>query len=98
MKGSVYLRICFYTITASLLLVSAACSNQNGTARTILGTANALVMDHPEAALDTLMTLNSKSVAGFNRSDKVFYNLLLTEAKYKIKGFLCLFKNGFKSG
>lgn len=83
MKGSVYLRICFYTITASLLLVSAACSNQNGTARTILGTANALVMDHPEAALDTLMTLNSKSVAGFNRSDKVFYNLLLTEAKYK---------------
>lgn len=83
MKDMTFSRICFRIITASFLLLSAACSDPNRDVKSILSAADALVMSRPEEALDTLMTIDNHSVKSLNRRDQSFYNLLRTEAKYK---------------
>lgn len=83
MKDMAFARTCFRIITASCLLLSAACSDPNRDVKSILSAADALVMSQPEGALDTLMTIDNHSVKSLNRRDQSFYNLLRTEAKYK---------------
>lgn len=83
MKDMAFARTCFRIITASCLLLSAACSDPNRNVKSILSAADALVMSQPEEALDTLQTIDASSSKNMNAADKALYDLLITEARFK---------------
>lgn len=70
-------------LLAVLLLSAAACSDRSAQARLAMAAADSLMMTEPQAALDTLMTIDSTDAAGLPRADRALYTLLRTEAEYK---------------
>lgn len=74
-------------LTAVMLTILAAalsCSGRrNAQVRQTLTVADSLIMTQPQAALDTLITIDSSDAADLPRADKAFYTLLRTESKYK---------------
>ena len=71
------------TLLAALLLSAAACSDRNAQARLTIAAADSLMMTDPQAALDTLLTIDSADAARLPRADRALYTLLRTEAEYK---------------
>ena len=51
--------------------------------RQALAAADSLMMTDPQAALDTIMTIDSADAARLPRADRALYTLLRTEAEYK---------------
>ena len=70
-------------LLAVLLLSAAACSDRNAQARLAMAAADSLMTADPQAALDTLKTIDSSDAASLPRADRAFYTLLRTEAEYK---------------
>ena len=70
-------------VTVILLLSIASCSDRDAQVRQTLAAADSLMMTEPQAALDTLMTIDSSDAAEPPRADRAFYTLLRTEAEYK---------------
>ena len=70
-------------LTAFFLLSAISCSDRSGHIRSALAAADSLMMTQPQAALDTLMTIDSTDAARLPRADRAFYTLLRTEAEYK---------------
>ena len=70
-------------LLAALLLSAVACSDRNAQARLAMAAADSLMTADPQAALDTLMTIDSTDAAGLPRADRALYTLLRTEAEYK---------------
>ena len=48
-----------------------------------MAAADSLITAAPQAALDTLMTIDSSDAESLPRADRAFYTLLRTEAGYK---------------
>lgn len=74
------------TVLAAALLLPAvfSCSgSRNAQVRQALAAADSLMLTQPQAALDTLMTIDSTDAGKLPRADKAFYTLLHTEAEYK---------------
>ena len=75
------------TLTAVMLTILAtalSCSSKrNAQVRQTLASADSLMTADPQAALNTLMTIDSSDAAGLPRADRAFYTLLRTEAEYK---------------
>ena len=74
------------TVLAAALLLPAvfSCSgSRNAQVRQALAAADLLMLTQPQAALDTLMTIDSTDAGKLPRADKAFYTLLHTEAEYK---------------
>jgi len=67
----------------SMLPVVFSCSDRNAQARLTMAAADSLITAAPQAALDTLMTIDSSDAARLPRADRVFHTLLRTEAEYK---------------
>ena len=70
-------------LLAVLLLSAAACSDRNAQARLAMAAADSLMTADPQAALDTLKTIDSSDASSLPRADRAFYTLLRTEAGYK---------------
>ena len=70
-------------LLAALLLSAAACSDRNAQACLTIAAADSLMMTDPQAALDTIMTIDSADAARLPRADRALYALLRTEAEYK---------------
>ena len=70
-------------LTAFFLLSAMSCSDRSGHIRSALAAADSLMMTQPQAALDTLMSIDSSDAGKLSRADKAFYTLLHTEAEYK---------------
>ena len=70
-------------LTAFFLLSAMSCSDRSGHISSTLAAADSLMMTEPQAALDTLMTIDSTDAARLPRADRAFYTLLRTEAEYK---------------
>ena len=70
-------------LTAFFLLSAMSCSDRSGHIRSALAAADSLMMTQPQAALDTLMSIDSSDAGKLSRADKAFYTLLRTEAEYK---------------
>ena len=70
-------------LLAVLLLSAAACSDRNAQARLAMAAADSLMTADPQAALDTLKTIDSSDAASLPRADRAYYTLLRTEAEYK---------------
>lgn len=66
-----------------LLLSVLSCSLREERGQSVLANADSLMMTKPQAALDTLLTLDSSSVAALRSRDRAYYTLLMTEARYK---------------
>ena len=64
-------------------LSAMSCSDRSGHIRSALAAADSLMMTQPQAALDTLMSIDSSDAGKLSRADKAFYTLLRTEAEYK---------------
>ena len=74
------------SVTTAAILLSAvfSCSvRRDAQVRQVLAAADSLMMTEPQAALDTLMTIDSSDAAGLPRADRAFYTMLRTEAEYK---------------
>lgn len=74
------------TLPAVIILLSAvfSCSDRrDAQVRQVLATADSLMMIEPQAALDTLMSIDSTYAGKLPRADRAFYTLLRTEAEYK---------------
>ncbi len=73
------------TALAAALFLQAviSCTDRNAQVHQTLAAADSLMMTEPQAALDTLMTIDSSDAAGLPRADRAFYTLLRTEAEYK---------------
>ena len=74
------------TLPAVIILLSAvfSCSDRRSAqVRQVLATADSLMMIEPQAALDTLMSIDSTYAGKLPRADRAFYTLLRTEAEYK---------------
>lgn len=65
------------------LLSAMSCSDRSGHIRSTLTAADSLMMTQPQAALDTLMSIDSSDTWKLPRADKDFCTLLKTEAGYK---------------
>lgn len=80
---------CAYTailISAAVLLllsVAFSCSDRDAQVRQTLAAADSLMTAEPQAALDTLMSIDSSDAEKLPRADRAFYTLLRTEAEYK---------------
>ena len=66
-----------------MLPVVFSCSDRNAQARLTMAAADSLITAAPQAALDTLMTIDSSDAARLPRADRAFHTLLRTEAEYK---------------
>ena len=66
-----------------MLSVVLSCSDRNAQARLTMAAADSLITAAPQAALDTLMTIDSSDAARLPRADRAFHTLLRTEAEYK---------------
>ena len=74
------------SVTTAAFLLSAvfSCSGRRDTqVPQALAAADSLMMTEPQAALDTLMTIDSSDAEKLPRADRAFYTLLRTEAEYK---------------
>ena len=74
------------SVTTAAILLSAvfSCSGRrDAQVRQVLTAADSLMMTEPQAALDTLMTIDSSDAEKLPRADRAFYTLLRTEAEYK---------------
>ena len=74
------------SVTTAAFLLSAvfSCSGRRDTqVPQALAAADSLMMTEPQAALDTLMTIDSTDAAGLPRAYRALYTLLRTEAEYK---------------
>ena len=71
-------------LSAVIVLLSAAsCSDRSGQASSALAAADSLMMAQPQAALDTLNSIDSTDVREMRNRDRALYTLLRTEAEYK---------------
>lgn len=73
-------------LSAVLCLSIVSCSDRTSSRSRIQGVlsaADSLMMTDPQAALDTLLTVDSAEVARMRRGVHAFYTLLRTEAEYK---------------
>ena len=74
------------TLPAVIILLSAvfSCSDRRSAqVRQVLAAADSLMMIEPQAALDTIMSIDSTYAGKLPRADRAFYTLLRTEAEYK---------------
>ena len=67
----------------AILLAASSCSGRNGQVGPVLTAADSLMMSRPEAALDTLLTLDSTVASSLRGRERADYTLLMTEARYK---------------
>ena len=68
----------------TILVTALSCSGRRDTqVPQALAAADSLMSTEPQAALDTLMTIDSSDAEKLPRADKAFYTLLRTEAEYK---------------
>ena len=74
---------CFLLAAAVLLLLPASCTYRGSRVQPVLAAADSLMMSRPEAALDTLLTLDSTVAASLRGRERADYTLLMTEARYK---------------
>ena len=65
------------------LPVLISCNDRGTQLRQALAAADSLMMTDPQAALDTIMTIDSADAARLPRADRALYTLLRTEAEYK---------------
>ena len=73
----------FLAVMLSALCLMSACSDRDGRVRSALEAADSLMMSSPEAALDTLLTVDSVTSASLRGRERADYTLLMTEARYK---------------
>ncbi len=73
------------TVLAAVLFlpVLISCNDRGTQLRQALAAADSLMKTDPQAALDTLLTIDSTDAAGLPRADRALYTLLRTEAGYK---------------
>ena len=73
------------TVLAAVLFLSVliSCNDRGAQLRQALAAADSLITAAPQAALDTLMTIDSSDAARLPRADRAFHTLLRTEAEYK---------------
>ena len=73
------------TVLAAVLFlpVLISCKDRGTQLRQALAAADSLMKTDPQAALDTLLTIDSADAAGLPRADRALYTLLRTEAGYK---------------
>ena len=67
----------------TMLAAALSCSGRQAQVRQTLAAADSLMMTQPQAALDTLMTIDSSDAEKLPRTDRAFYTLLRTETEYK---------------
>ena len=71
-------------VMLTILVTALSCSGRRDTqVPQALAAADSLMSTEPQAALDTLMTIDSSDAEKLPRADKAFYTLLRTEAEYK---------------
>ena len=72
---------------AAVFLLLAAAVSCTGTrsreVHVVLSAADSLVMSRPVAALDTLRSLDSAALSRLSGKQKMYFTLLMAEAKYK---------------
>ena len=74
----------FRLLLAAVILISAAsCSRRDMRVQSVLASADSLMMTRPQAALDTLLSLDSTVVFSLRGRDRADFALLMTEARYK---------------
>ena len=73
------------TVLAAVLFlpVLISCNDRGTQLRQALAAADSLMKTDPQAALDTLLTIDSADAARLPRADRALYTLLRTEAGYK---------------
>ena len=73
------------TVLAAVLFlpVLISCNDRGTQLRQALAAADSLMKTDPQAALDTLLTIDSADAARLPRADRALYTLLRTEAEYK---------------
>lgn len=69
--------------TAFLLLSVLSCFHRDGRIQNVLTAADSLMIFRPQAALDTLLSLDSTVVSSMRGRDRADYDLLMTESRYK---------------
>ena len=67
----------------TILAAALSCSGRQEQVRQTLAAADSLMTAQPQAALDTLMTIDSSDAESLPRADRAFHTLLRTEAEYK---------------
>ena len=67
----------------TILAAALSCSGKQEQVRQTLAAADSLMTAQPQAALDTLMTIDSSDAESLPRADRAFHTLLRTEAEYK---------------
>ena len=70
-------------VMLTMLAAALSCSDRNAHVRQTLAVADSLMMTEPQAALDTLMSIDSSDAEKLPRADRAFYTLLRTESEYK---------------
>ena len=84
MKRRIGLISVLAVLAAVLFLpVLISCNDRGTQLRQALAAADSLMMTDPQAALDTLLTIDSADAARLPRADRALYTLLRTEAGYK---------------
>lgn len=73
----------YILLAAVLLLLPASCTYRGSRVQPVLTAADSLMMFRPEAALDTLLTLDSTVASSLRGRERADYTLLMTEARYK---------------
>ncbi|HJB43901.1 MAG TPA: hypothetical protein IAB87_03845 [Candidatus Coprenecus merdipullorum] len=70
-------------LAALILLSASSCADRSWRVSTALSAADSLMTAQPQAALDTLSSIDSIEIRSMARNYRAFYTLLLTEARYK---------------
>ena len=83
MKAVSAYRFTLLLLAAFVLLYASSCSRRDMRVQSVLASADSLMMTRPEAALDTLLSLDSTVVSSMRGRDRADYALLMTEARYK---------------
>lgn len=68
---------------AVLLLLLPSCADRSGYVQGVLSAADSLMLSQPQAALDTLLTIDSAAAASLRGRERADYTLLMTEGRYK---------------
>lgn len=76
-------RSCLICILAAIIGTVVSCTDRDSRVRSALEAADSLMTVSPEAALDTLLTVNSATSASLRGRERADYTLLMTEARYK---------------
>ena len=74
------------TVLAAVLFlpVLISCKDRGTQLRQALAAADSLMKTDPQAALDTLLTIDSTDAAGLPRADRALYTLLRTEDIFNV--------------